>query len=281
MKLSVEQVQEFYKNHPQNETANFLKNHSAPVLRLFSDCLEVKGNDVIKCLKKSKDVLEKVKTKYTNPNTVKFYLQSLLWLIDQYPGLAKAVPRDKYFDAWQASKVLMIEHTNTQKAEQPYVPYSDIQEKVDTKYGPESMESLFISFYKEVPARLDFYNIMIGGNNTADKYLVPDRATLVMRKYNKTSDKHGTKEIKLSKELMDKINASLKSNPRLELIVFSNRNASKAIVNLLKGAGIKGSLNTLRHSIMSDPKTTPEERVELAKKAGHSITTNMDYIRKN
>ena len=280
MKLSVQQVQDFYDAHEQNKTDNFLKNHSKPVLRLLNECLGVKGNDVVKCLKKSKDVLEKVRTKYTNPNTIKFYLQSLIWLIDKYPGLYAAVPRDVYFKAWEASKVGMIEHRNTQKETQPYIPYSEIQEKVDAKYGAPSMESLFVSFYKEVPARLDFYDIMVD-DETADKHLVLKTGTLVMKKYNKTSDKHGVKEIKLSKELMTKIKASLKERPRSELIVFSNRNASKAVVNLLGGAGVQGSLNTLRHSIMSDPKITPEERVELAHKAGHKVETNMDYIRKN
>ena len=80
---------------------------------------------------------------------------------------------------------------------------------------------------------------------------------------------------------MKKIKDSLKLNPRLQLIQFANQNASKAISNLLVGAGIPGgSAMTLRHSLAS-ANMTNEERVELADKMAHSPATNLQYARKS
>ena len=279
MKLTVEQVQEFYNNHPQQaDSVNFDKNHSKPILRLIKDCLDIQGNDVAACLKKAEETIQKVKNKYTNKNTIRYYLQALLFLVDGYPGLAKAVPRAAYFKAWSASKLDTIGLAKEQKETIKAIPYDEIEKMVDAKYGADSMESLFIAFYKEVPLRLDFQDIMIGIPE-ADKNLDIKKKTVTMKTYNKTAEKYGEKVYNLSKELMKKIKASLKLNPRLQLINFANKNASKAISNLMVGAGIPGgSAMTLRHSLAS-ANMTNEERVDLADKMAHSPATNLQYAR--
>ena len=48
--ISVEEVENFFENHPNNTSPNFIKNHASPVLRLLHDCLDVK-NDIVTCLK--------------------------------------------------------------------------------------------------------------------------------------------------------------------------------------------------------------------------------------
>jgi len=284
MVITVEDVEAFYDNHPNNTGPNFLKNHQAPVLRLLSDCLEIKNN-VDSCLKPVDSVVKRIKQKYSNPNTLKFYLQALLFLVDGYPGLADKVNRQKYFDAWQASKVVKAE-ADAKAPEIPDVNINEIQTAVDKQFGENSMESLYISLYRQAPVRLDYQNIMIFGTlnqvpEGTDKYLVLQSKTLFMKSYNKTAKTYGTKEKKLSSELMNKVKASLKKQPREQLFIFSNNNPSKAISNILRKSGIDGgSLNTLRHSVMSQD-MSPEERVQLARVAGHAPTTSVAYKRQS
>lgn len=279
--ISVEQVEAFFENHPNNDDKNFLKNHAAPVLRLLHDCLDVK-NDIITCIRPVDKVVQKVKQKYQNPNTIKYYLQSLLFLVDEYPGLKDKVNRQKYYDAWEASKVVKIEFDAEEKPKKTGPSIESIQDAVDKKFGADSIESLYIAIYRQAPVRLDYQDIKVFGSlnqvpEDTEKYLVLQSKKLIMHHYNKTDKKYGTKEIKLSPELMNKIKASLKKQPRDQLFVFSNSNPTKAISNILRKAGIAGgSLNTLRHAVMSE-EMTPEDRVKLARVAGHAPTTSVDY----
>jgi hypothetical protein len=144
------------------------------------------------------------------------------------------------------------------------------------------MESLYVSVYRKTPVRLDYQDIKVYGTmaqvpDDQEKFLVLQSKKIVMHHYNKTDKKYGTKEIKLDTELMDKIKASLKKQPRDQLFVFSNSNPTKANSNILRKAGIdKGSMNTLRHAVMSQ-EMTPEDRVKLSRIAGHSPTTSVEY----
>jgi len=279
--ISVEDIENFFEGHPNNTTPNFWKNHAAPVLRLLHDCLNVK-NDVATCLKPVDKVVKQVKLKFKNPNTVKFYLQALLFLVDEYPDLAEKVNRQKYYDAWQASKVVKAEFDAEEKPKKTGPSIESIQEKVDETFGKDSMESLYVSVYRKTPVRLDYQDIKVYGTmsqvpDDAEKFLVLQSKKIVMHHYNKTDKKYGTKEIKLDTELMDKIKASLKKQPRDQLFVFTNSNPTKAISNILRKAGIdKGSMNTLRHAVMSQ-EMTPEDRVKLSRIAGHAPTTSVDY----
>jgi hypothetical protein len=273
--MSLQEINNFYESHEKAEDKNWLKNHQAPIKRLFDECLDI-GDDIVHCLKSPKKVIKQIKDKYENPNTVKFYLQALLFLIDNYPGLADKVKRDQYYDAWQASKVVKAE----QDSEGPKIPdvgLDVIDKAIVEKYGVDSMENLFIKWFMEVPTRLDFFDVKID-DKSADKYLNTEKGEVVMKKYNKTDDFYGKKNIKLSPELMVLIRKSLEKLPRENLLVFANGNPSKAVVNILKGAGLKGSMNTIRHAVAS-VQMSPEERVKLAKKMGHSAETSVKYKR--
>ena len=275
MPITQADIDNFYASHEKSGDKNWMKNHHAPVSRLLKECLDL-NDDLVHCLKSPKKVIKQIKDKYENPNTVKFYLQALLFLIDNYPELADKVKREEYYDAWQASKVVKAE----QDAEGPKISNIDIEE-IDSailkKFGKSSMEYLFIKWFREVPVRLDFFDVKID-DKSADKYLNTEKGEVVMTKYNKTDTHYGKKNIKLSDELMTMINASLEKLPRTDLFVFANGNPSKAVTNILKGAGLKGSMNTIRHAVAS-VEMTPEDRVKLSKKMGHSPTTSVAYKR--
>jgi glycerophosphoryl diester phosphodiesterase len=283
MKISVEQAKDFFDKHPNNTTKNFLKNHQAPLLRTLNLCLEEK-DDVSACLSDTEAVIKKITDAYQNPNSRKYYLQSVLFFVDGYPGLANHVDRKKYFDAWSASKVVTYE-TEQEKPKKENIDYEEIEQKVQKKYGVNSQEALFIDFYKEVPVRLDFYDIHVYNKtkdlpeDLPDKYLNLETRRMFFKKYNKTNNKYGDKEIYLSQDLVDKIKYNLKHNPRDNLFRFKNKDPGSAIKTLLNKAGIKNAtMNTLRHSVHSQ-KLTAEERVELARRSGHSVETSVSYKR--
>jgi hypothetical protein len=285
MKISIDQAKEFFENHPQNTTANFKKNHQNPVLRILRVCLEEEDGDIVDCLSDSQAVIKKITDTYDNHNTIKFYLQSLLFFVDQYPKLADHVDRKAFFDAWNKSKVVMLDNEPERKAGIPNIEYEDIEKKVYKKYGVNSQEALFIDFYKESPVRLDFYDIHIFNKtkdlpkDLPDKYVNLETRRLLFKKYTKTKNKYGDKEIYLSEDLVDKIKTNLKNNPRDRLFRFKNKDPSAAIKTLLSGAGIKNaSLNTLRHSIHSQ-ELSPEERIETARRSGNSTGTSLSYRR--
>jgi len=283
MKISIQDAKEFFEKHPNNTTPNFKKNHQAPVLRILKDCLDVK-DDIVACLSNPREVIDKIKAKYQNPNTVKYYLQALLFFVDQYPELKQHVDRQKYFDFWQASKIIKAEEDKVVEPKQN-IEYQDVQEKVYEKFGENSQEAIFIDFYKEAPVRLDFYDIHIYKKtkdlpqDLPDKYLNLETGRLFMKNYKKTAKKYGDKEIYLSADLMDKIKYNLKHHPRDMLFQFRNKDPSSAVKNLLKKAGFpKASMNDLRHSVHSQ-EMSAEERVEMARRSGHAPTTSVAYKR--
>jgi len=276
MPITQADIENFYASHEKSQDKNWLKNHQAPVVRLFNDCLDLKDN-LVYCLRDPQKTINKIKESFPNPNTRKFYLQALLFLIDNYPDLSRQVKRDQFFDAWQASKVAQVEKTEEKRQDTPDVGIDEIDEAIFKKFGKKSMEYLFIRWFREVPTRLDFLDVKIDDKN-ADKFVDLNEGQVTMRKYNKTDKHYGLKNIKLSDQLMEMIKSSLEEIPRTDLFVFSNANPTKAVKQILKKAGIDGSLNTIRHAVAST-NMTPEERVELSKKMGHAPTTSVAYKR--
>ena len=73
---------------------------------------------------------------------------------------------------------------------------------------------------------------------------------------------------------------------KIEDRLFKTKNGinSPFISAMNKKIGVKGSINTIRHIIISSnlnsDSITPEERVDLANNSLHSINTQIDYKRK-
>lgn len=277
MKITKSQAENFFENHPKAEVKTFSQNYERPMMRILNECLD-ENDDVVHCLKDHTKVIKSIIDSYTNVNTRKVYLQAIIWFIDNYEGIKEHVPRNEYLYAWEESKLAVIDNPKEYSA----VPTPEqVQEAVDKSYGKDSIESLYIAFYREVPMRLDYKDIKVFGSNNQvtqgqKKYVVYQSKKFVAEEYNKTSKKYGEAEYKLSPELIQKIKDSLKKQPREQLFVFANANPSKAISGLLRGAGLNMTLNTLRHSV-SNVAQTPQDKVQLARKMKHSIYTARKY----
>ena len=280
MKITLDELNQFYDTHEKASVKTFEQNYKAPVVRVISNCKG--GEDVVKCLKKFDDVVEYIVDNHGKSiNTMKVYLQAILWFVDHYPGLAEAIPkaREVYLSSWEETKLAVAEAPNKEYKDLPKI--EDIQKAVNKSYGSDSIQSLYIAFYREVPMRLDFKDIKVYGSanqvpEDTKKYVILQSKKFIAEEYNKTSEKYGSTEYPLSTNLVQKIRNSLSKTRRDQLFVFSNSNPSKAISGLLRGAGIDMTLNGLRH-LMSTTALTPEEKVKMAKKMKHSIETSRKY----
>lgn len=278
MKLTVSKLEEFFIAQAEGRPSSFLKNYKDPAIRILIKCMS-EDDDAISCLKNHETIINNIMKTYENINTRKVYLQALLWLVDNYPNLAKKVNREAYLDAWESSKMAVVESPPHEYKDLPTI--DEVQTKVDATYGEDSIESLYIAFFREAPMRLDYKGILIYDNSgdvpdDAEKFIVLETKKLTMRKYHKTSKRYGVAEYHLSDELVAKIQESLQKYERQELIIFSNSNPSKAIGQLLRAAGFDMTLNGLRH-IMSGSAKTIEEKVEMARKMKHSPNTSKIY----
>ena len=84
----------------------------------------------------------------------------------------------------------------------------------------------------------------------------------------------------MSDQLLKKIKLFLKNKKNKNyLFEFKNKDLSKVFKTILQKSGFeKATMNTLRHSVASEPMSN-KERVQLAQKMGHSVNTNVSYIR--
>jgi len=284
MSITLVKLETFYEEHEKATLKTFKNNYYNPIERLVRDCLELsETDDVVPCLKDHADVIGKVKETYSNLNTIKFYLQAIVWLVTNHPNLSRKIGKratEAYVKAWEVSKSeQMLEQASTPKP--TYPKYETIQKTIDEHYGKRSLESMFVMLYGETSKRLDYGEIQV----VASKNLIPDTGNylviqggnMVFREYNKTSERYGETKIKLSSGLMTKVRKHLKDNPRDLLFTFTNQ--SVWISKMLKEAGFQdGNMTWLRHSVASQPMTA-EQRVEVAKRSGHSLQTSINTYR--
>lgn len=275
----MEQIEAWFAAKSDGKPKTFLQNYWQPFRRILETCME-KDNDVFKCLKKSDKVIADIRMKSKNFSTQKVYAQAVLWFIDNYPEVKEKLgkTRDKYMDLWQELKLKVLENPKTYD-NLPTI--EEVQTKIDEKYGEDSMESLYVSFYKEVPMRLDYKDIKVYGRpqdvpEDQDKYLTYNNRTFVAKTFNKTSKTHEPAEVQLTPNLINKIKKSLIKFPRDQLFIFPNADPSKAIAGMFRKAGLDLTLNSIRH-IMADTATTTEEKVKLAKKMKHAPSTSNRY----
>ena len=259
------EIENFYEKHELNTTETWYKNYFSPIKRLFEGVVEVpgfKGNQT--------NFIKYINEKYTTDATRNYYLRAYLWFLVNY---AKAPDVKRVDDALNASNIARIQN----KVVPANIPIEDIETAIIKEYGVGSIQDIFIQVFQAVPSRLDYLDIKLD-NFYAEKNYNTETGILEMRNYTKTKKKE-TKSVKQSATLQALIKKSIAEDPREDLIVFSNKDLSKAVRNILEKSGFPGSsMNTLRHS-MASPDMTPEARAKLSTLMGHRGETSLSYKR--
>lgn len=263
--------------------------------------------DLLMCLKNSEKILSEIKNakmpngKPYSDNTKKSALQSILYLIDNYPPLKNINKRPfvEFYDLMKVNNLVRVE--NLQANDDETFDFNQMVKSVKKKYGEKSREFLLISFYDNLTARDDYNNLIIFDENIQkynpedidkknNNYLVISKTktrkmTIILNKY-KTSGKYKTINFVIPTKLKNLTFDFIKTNNLSHGDpLFGKKNSlSKDIKAILNGVDINvsQSINALRHSKISTEfkKISPEERIKLTKKMAHSPITQVSYLRK-
>jgi len=235
-------------------------------------------DDLVKCLK-DPTLLEMIIKTYTNPNTRKTYINSLLYAIDHHPVLkenVKGADRQRIADAYE-NTTHESQAYNDEKQKEEVERFDLMLERIDMDY-PGTEVQLLMHLYDNATMRDDFNNLYLR-KTPGENYIDRLKGMLHMEKYNKTQGRYGqARPVKLGLRFMQLLNASLKKHPRDTLLSVQSR----TIFNKLgKGHGV----DFLRHSKITteldgENIRDPEKRRELAERMKHSPMTQLNYLRR-
>ena len=125
--------------------------------------------DITKCIK-DPHLLEKI-NQYINDkklslSTKKGYIQTVLYLISNYPGLQTELASEYEFwkKTFQQIKTESVVEYQSKSKQINTLPYSEILKRVEQEFGPKSQESLLFNLYDQVPSRDDFGDLYMISN---------------------------------------------------------------------------------------------------------------------
>ena len=241
------------------------------------DCAD---EDMVKCLNDPSKIIDYI-NKLKNPkgedasiNTKHTYMTAVLNVIDTNPTLAKAVPRDKYKEAWDTLKEAK-DSSNIQKQLTEETPsFTSIKERIEKDNPDWSEEVLMINLYDQITPRNDFDDLTF---DTSDpNHIDLEEGTITLKDFKKTNKKYKPiMDYKLSKHFMELLKKSLKANPREKVF-------SKKMRSIFKKAHT--GINEIRHAKISEELSgenikDPAKREALKEKMLHSSATQLSYVR--
>ena len=258
-----------------------------------------KINDMTTDLLNYKEIIDRIENSTYGRNHIQYksnskknMLESFLFCLDKLDIILDKDIRQEYQDFYLKAKLrcndeLEIKKTNQDDA---VISYNEYEKKVLDKFGLESKEFLMIKMYKEAIVRDDFDLFIINDeekhkDDVTKNYLIEDnkKYTILLQCYKTSKNKKNPIKIKLSSELDNLIYQYITKN-KIEHRLFPSKHGlnSSYISKMHKKLDINGSINTIRHIIISSGliDMNLEERVQMAKNSFHSVNTQRDYKRK-
>lgn len=235
-------------------------------------------DDLVKCLK-DPTLVELILKRYTKPNTITKYIQSLLYAVDHHPVLkenVKGADRQRIADAYETS-TQESQAYNDEKQKEEVERFDKMLERIDRDWAGTEVQ-LLMHLYNYATMRDDFNNLYLR-KTPGENYIDRLKGRLHMERYNKTQSRYGqARPIQLPPKFMNLLNASLAKNPRKTLLSVQSRTI---FTKLGPGHGV----DFLRHSKITteldgENIRDPEKRRELAEKMKHSPMTQLAYLRK-
>jgi len=253
-------------------------------------------NDIAKCLKKSKEIIEYVNhgTKKNgelySTNTVKSLYQSILFLIDK---LDLKINKKPYTDQFEIYKIKSADE-NEKKKEEIIVPtFKTYLENVKNKFGENSKMFLIASLYNELTVRDDYVLKIVTTKKDAigDKInylIVPPKAScqIIINAY-KTEKKYGVIKHTCSKNLNQLLRKYMQNNHDdigKSGYLFGNSELTGFVSSNNIKLNIKGGINIFRQMKITDelkPVKSAEEKKRLADSMRHSPVSQLKYVRQH
>ena len=218
-------------------------------------------------------------------------LESFLYCLDNYITIESSI-REKYQDYYLSIKIIAIQELEDKKTnpQNSVISWEEYEKRILETFGVDSKQFLIIQIYKECLGRDDFDLWLINdskciSNDKTKNYLIlkeNNKYEICMQSY-KTSKGKDPIFFILSCELCCLINNFIKKNNIKERLFNTKQGKNSSWVSdMHKRIGITGSINTIRHIIISSfsQNMTPDELVQLSKKCFHSVSTQPFYKRK-
>lgn len=256
----------------------------------LTDC----GDDILKCLKGYKKVIDSIEISEFSTNTRKTLYQMILKVIDTLHLSITPKIKEEYITKFNEYKYVSNENTKKKQEEESVMPYDEYIDKVKETFGIHSKMFLLANLYKEIPIRDDFILKIVDtikqaktdSENENVNYIVinkKDEATLVV--YNHKTDGFFTETKEKLSRYLSRLIRDYREQENINYgdYLFGKSNLSHFLSTANKKMGIKGGgVNIIRQMKVSDLSSTatPRERVELANKMKHSVLTQQKYIRK-
>ena len=225
-------------------------------------------------------------------NSKKNLMESLLYCLDNIDIQLDIDIRTKYQDYYDKLKIISNDQLNVSKTSQlnEIMHFEDYRNKILERFGKESKEFLLVKLYETACARDDFnlYIVKSIEETKQDKtknYLVMmnEYYVICIQNYKTSKEKEGI-YVNVPDDVKELINNYINKNNVTDRL-FSNKSGlhSQFIGKMNRKIGIVGSINWIRHSVISSElgnlDITAEERLALAKKCFHSPITSLNYQR--
>ena len=260
-------------------------------------------DDLGSCLKtfnKIKTSIENAKqtadpTKGYAINTIKGYVQSILFVIDTFKIPILDSIKKKYNNWFDVLKIESSEQTKYRKTspEHAVIPFDEYLTKIKSKFGEFSKQNLIANLYNEATVRDNFSGLEIlpterKNDDSITNFIIVPRSKntncrLIINSY-KTQKKYGQMVVELSPYLSSLIRKYIANNYLTTNLFNSNKQGLTSFVSTMnKNIGVSGGISTLRQmkisQLLSSHNLTPEQRVSMANSMGHSPITQLEYRR--
>ena len=295
-KMNYEQAVEIIDSSDaiQSDASRVLyRNH----LKTVYSMLECK--DLITCFTDAEETIAKIDdakqkrdpTKGYAINSKKSFVQLILKLSDVLSIPLSKETKQAYVDAFDALKLDSAKQTEVRIEEgkkEEQLTFADYLPQVAETFGENSTEYLVASLYSVHGFRDNLQlRIVKAPDAKGDNQLIlpvkrGEPYKILLSQY-KTGNKYGPKTITLPDDISKRIALyTAKNKKQLGGSLFGTDKLSGFISKFNKEMGLPVSINTYRQMLVSPviDGMDSKERVELAKKMGHSVATSAHYKQK-
>lgn len=257
--------------------------------------------DIIPCFQNAPEVIQKLNdakqkrdsSKGYSLNSKKSYVQMILKLSDVLAIPLTTETKQQYIDAFDELKLDSKEQTKSRQEEakeskEEPLTFTTYLPKVSEKFGKDSTEYLIASLYSVHGFRdnLQLRIVQVPDDKGDNQLILPEKRgapyQIHLAKY-KTGKKYGVKTISLPNDISKLVRGYLAKNKRkIGDSLFGSQKLSGFIGKFNKELGLPVTINTYREMLVAPviDDMDSKQRVELARKMGHSPATSEHYKRK-
>jgi len=286
--ITLEQMLEMIDNLPLETAGN--KKYYSQQIKTISELQNC--DDIIECFNRPNLINDIIYMRQkSNPNktysinSVKGYYQTILKLIDAFK---LPVKKDTYEYALNNYKILSS-NQDKENNEQVVISYPEYLSKIKDNFGDMSKQYVLASLYNEVTVRDNYHHLKIVSKEEPriNQLIINNNKTysIILNEF-KTKGKYEKIQVALSTNLTKLLKQYMaKEKIAIDDYLFGISKLSGFISKMNLEIGLVGSINLLRHikittELNNENINDAKIRTDLYKIMGHSLVTQLNYLRK-